>query len=60
METKKKTPKPIINQDGYDLLMDHILRPSATSITKPYEQLLADEVKRHIAACINLQFSVQS
>lgn len=58
--TQKTNQIPVINQAGYDLLKEHILRPSAVSTVKPYEQLLTDEIKRHIMACIELQFKVQA
>lgn len=51
---------PIINQEGWDLLMNHILKPSAISTAKPHEVLLVDETKRYIAQCVAQHFKVQS
>lgn len=51
---------PIVNQAGWDMLMDHILKPSGINVAKKYEQLVVDEVKRHIAQCVAQHFKVQS
>lgn len=56
MTTKKK---PCISVEGMEMLEKYILRPTNPSVTKTYEQLLVDEVKRHIMACIQQQFIVQ-
>lgn len=54
-----KTTKPcLINQTGYEMLVNHILKPSSVSVTKTPEQLLVDEVKRHILLCIEQNFKV--
>lgn len=57
MTTTKK--KPCISVEGMEMLEKYILRPTNPSVTKTYEQLLVDEVKRHIMACIQQQFIVQ-
>lgn len=57
---QKTNQTPIVNQAGYELLKEHILRPSNISLTKTHEQLLIDEVKRHILACIEMHFKVQT
>lgn len=50
--------KPTINQSGYDMLEQHILRASAPAPNKEHDQLVWDECKRHILACINQNFQV--
>lgn len=58
MEAMKTTNPCLINQAGYDLLVNSILKPSHVSVTKTPEQLLIDEVKRHILLCIEQNFKV--
>lgn len=50
--------KPTINQAGYDMLEQHILRASSPSPTKEHDQLVWDECKRYILSCINQNFQV--
>lgn len=54
--TKKK---PCISVEGMEMLEKYILRPSQPNVTKTHQELLVDEVKRHIMACIQQQFVVQ-
>ncbi|AIM51253.1 hypothetical protein phD2B_0027 [Lelliottia phage phD2B] len=55
---EKTKTKPQINQAGYDMLEQHILKASHPSVTKKHDELVWDECKRHILACINQQFQV--
>lgn len=58
--TQKTNQIPIINQAGYEMLKEQILRPASVNVTKSHEQLLIDEVKRHILSCVELNFKVQA
>lgn len=62
MERVTKIPnnKAYMNEEAYRLLVDNILRPSAPSVTKTHEQLVWDECKRHILACIEHNIQVNA
>lgn len=54
----KTIQTPMINQAAYDMLKEQILRPSAPAITKGFEQLLTDEVKRVVMNAIDMHFKI--
>lgn len=54
-----KTKKPMINLEGLEMLEKHILAPSHPRQDKKHEELVWDECKRYILACIRAQFVVQ-
>ncbi len=56
MDVKKK--KPTISAEGMEML-EIILKPSTPRLTKTHEELLVDEVKRHILTCVYAQLVVQ-
>ncbi len=55
---EKTKQKPTINQAGYDMLEQHILKPSHPRPEKGHDELVWDEAKRYILSCINQQFQV--
>lgn len=50
--------KPTINQAGMDMLEQHILRASQPKPNKEHDELVWDECKRYILACVIQQFQV--
>ncbi|AFP33691.1 hypothetical protein POP72_033 [Pectobacterium phage POP72] len=51
--------KPTINQAGMDMLENMILKPAPAKQGKGHDELVWDEAKRYILACIYQQFQVQ-
>lgn len=55
VQTKKK---PTISFEGMEML-EVILKPSTPKLNKTHEELVVDEVKRYIMACVKTQLVVQ-
>ena len=56
MATKKT--KPSINIEGMEMLENFILAPSHPRQDKTHDELVWDEAKRYILACVRQQFVV--
>lgn len=59
MEKMTKAPmKPMINQAGMEMLEKNILNASRPRSDKSHDELVWDEAKRYILACVHQQFQV--
>lgn len=50
--------KAFMSVEAYRILEENILKPTPPSANKTHEQLIWDECKRHIMACIDHNIQV--
>ena len=53
MGNQRMQSKAQMNQEAYDLLVNSILKPTSAKFGKDHDQLVWDECKRYIQACID-------